>query len=217
MFKTNFFKNPNFFYKDYLITSIFLFFLFIITFLFFKFGLFSFLDIYVFENITNLSNLFIYNVANFISLFSSFFAMFIIFILLTYYLFSKKKFKELKLFYLIIFLNIVIVYPFKFLISRARPGDALALTSSFPSGHTTLSVVVFGFIIYLFYKNYKILSFFSLFLLLSVGVSRVIINIHWFTDVLAGYFLGFSILYFGFYLFFKNSFLFKIKVKYLET
>ena len=90
----------------------------------------------------------------------------------------------------------------KNLIDRPRPAtDAVdvfeVLTSySFPSGHVMLYTILFGFLWYLAYTNFKRsqLRSFTLALLagliLFVGVSRVYLGQHWASDVLGAYLLG---------------------------
>lgn len=70
----------------------------------------------------------------------------------------------------------------------------------FPSGHTTSYVVFFGYLTYLSLKYLKksllrntLVAIFIAIIIL-VGPSRLYLHIHWFSDVLAAYLLGFSIL-----------------------
>ena len=86
----------------------------------------------------------------------------------------------------------------KILVQRPRPDTALINLSdfSFPSGHSTISILLFVFLIYAFKDDIKnktlkyIFIIFCIFSFLIVGFSRIYINVHWFTDVLAGFTLG---------------------------
>ncbi len=97
----------------------------------------------------------------------------------------------------------IIITLLKLLMHRARPTNAIISTSdfAFPSGHTTFAVVFFGLIAYLLFDKIKkeekkrkerfavVVTVFSL-LVLLIGFSRIYLNIHWLTDILAGLFLG---------------------------
>jgi membrane-associated phospholipid phosphatase len=69
---------------------------------------------------------------------------------------------------------------------------------SFPSGHAFTAMVIYGFLIYITGKSIKsdVLRFviFSLsaIVIIIVGISRIYLNVHWVTDVLGGYAVGFS-------------------------
>lgn len=85
----------------------------------------------------------------------------------------------------------------KILVKRARPLNMLLEVSgfSFPSSHSSVSVVVYGYLIILlnkYYrgkrkKNYIILCI--LFILLT-GLSRIYFGVHYITDVIRGFSLG---------------------------
>lgn len=108
-----------------------------------------------------------------------------------------------------IFLNISAIasvgvnYVLKHLIRRDRP-DGLRLVEqggfSFPSGHTMISVCVYGYLLYLVKTSVKnkvlkyVLSTLLVILILSIGISRVYVGVHYFSDVLAGYLLASVIL-----------------------
>jgi membrane protein DedA with SNARE-associated domain/membrane-associated phospholipid phosphatase len=72
-------------------------------------------------------------------------------------------------------------------------------SSSFPSGHATMSVAVLGFLAFLTTRiiprgwRHPIIWLFILITLLS-SISRIFLGQHWFTDVLGAWFLGSSLL-----------------------
>lgn len=86
----------------------------------------------------------------------------------------------------------------KIIFHRARPEIALYAenTFSFPSGHATLSIAFFGFVIYILLKHirklkYKLItSFAGVTLILFIGLSRLYLGVHFLSDVLGGYLLG---------------------------
>lgn len=87
----------------------------------------------------------------------------------------------------------------KNLFQRIRPVTALPDTSfSFPSGHATISMAFYGLLIYFVWKNIEskylrvgLIAVLSL-LILSIGFSRLYLGMHFLTDILDGYFLGFA-------------------------
>lgn len=68
--------------------------------------------------------------------------------------------------------------------------------SSFPSGHATMSIILATLISYTLIRHigretYKNMLYISVFALaIAVGLSRVYLNVHWTSDVIAGFFAG---------------------------
>lgn len=89
-------------------------------------------------------------------------------------------------------------YILKALVARARPGGllpAVVETSfSFPSGHATAALTLFGFMTYLLCKMFParkaLLLAASVILIGGVGFSRLYLGVHFPSDVLAGYLVG---------------------------
>lgn len=86
----------------------------------------------------------------------------------------------------------------KVLIHRARPLNALIeeSTYSFPSGHATMSTLFFLIVLIAFVRGIKnktlriVFATLCIFSFLIVGFSRIYLNVHWFSDVIAGFALG---------------------------
>ena len=85
----------------------------------------------------------------------------------------------------------------KQIIKRLRPTkDTLIIATgySFPSGHAMVSLAFYGYLFFLLYKNTKknknlYFIFYILFVFL-IGISRIYLGVHYFSDVLAGFFLS---------------------------
>ncbi|MDD5723581.1 MAG: bifunctional DedA family/phosphatase PAP2 family protein [Syntrophales bacterium] len=86
----------------------------------------------------------------------------------------------------------------KLFFHRIRPVPQLALSHgfSFPSGHSFSSIIIYGFLMYIAWRAMHrgitrtvITAALSL-LILSIGMSRIYLNVHWTTDVMAGFAFG---------------------------
>lgn len=138
--------------------------------------------------------------------------MIVLNVLLFIFIILKKKYK---LFIIVLssISSVIINNLVKIIVRRERP-DYLRMVMeksySFPSGHAMISVLFFGSIIYLVNKynlKYKKLITFSLstFVLL-VGISRIYLGVHYLTDVVGGYLLGFIVLFLIIHLFERKKF-----------
>lgn len=85
-------------------------------------------------------------------------------------------------------------------VDRARPGIehlVTVKTLSYPSGHAMGAMAFFGFLIYLIFKLqiHKVLRFLIILLfallILSIGISRIYLGVHYPSDVAGGFIAGF--------------------------
>jgi membrane-associated phospholipid phosphatase len=92
---------------------------------------------------------------------------------------------------------------FKMVVQRPRPDASLisqighyTLPDSFPSGHVLFYIGFFGYLLYLTYSKMKPgLLQYSLIILLTaliylIGVSRIYLGAHWFSDATGSYLVG---------------------------
>lgn len=102
----------------------------------------------------------------------------------------------------------------KLYFSRERPTLQHLVTEhsySFPSGHSLGSMVLYGTLIFLaplFFKNKRTVRFFQFFLalvILTIGVSRIYLGVHFPSDILGGYLLGASWLFFTYPIYQKRT------------
>ncbi|WP_100011412.1 phosphatase PAP2 family protein [Lentibacillus sediminis] len=88
----------------------------------------------------------------------------------------------------------------KELVERSRPSVLPAASAeghSFPSGHAMISMVCYGLLAYFIAKRIRsekavlLVQLFFAIVIFLIGMSRYFINVHYLTDVVAGYVIGF--------------------------
>lgn len=94
-------------------------------------------------------------------------------------------------------------YTLKQILQRPRPTEFRIIDESgysLPSGHSMVSMAFYGYLIYLIYKNIKnkyirmsSIIFLSI-LILSIGISRIYLGVHYTSDVIAGFLVAISYL-----------------------
>ena len=128
----------------------------------------------------------------------------ILIVVFTFLFFKNKKYGI----YMSLNLLIITILQFvlKAIFSRTRPIDINLIEEtgySYPSGHSLTAMALYGFIIYLIYtsklnKKSKTIyiTLFSSFIFV-VGLSRIYLGVHFFTDVVGGFSfaLGYLIIY----------------------
>lgn len=120
--------------------------------------------------------------------------------LIAYYLFLRKhKWYSIKI-PAIAISSLLLMFILKRLFARQRPDDQLlemATNFSFPSGHALMGVTFYGLIAYILwnYVKNKTLRWTLIVLIicwiLLIGVSRLYLRRHYYTDVVAGFAVGF--------------------------
>lgn len=93
-----------------------------------------------------------------------------------------------------------LMHGLKWIFARSRPGEQLtgAIGHSFPSGHTFMAATLYGFLIYLVWRRVesdavRIGATIGIsMIIVMVGLSRVLLRVHWASDVAGGLAVGFG-------------------------
>lgn len=113
--------------------------------------------------------------------------------------------KYFKIFVFANLLAIILNNIIKLIVHRPRPSNTMTLavetSYSFPSGHSMMSMVFYGLVIYYVRKFVKrkwisnLLTVVLSLVILAVGITRIYLCVHYATDVLAAYVIGFVYLF----------------------
>ena len=121
-------------------------------------------------------------------------------LLCVYFLLRKKSRYSIKI-SAISLSSLLIMLGLKLLFNRHRPLIPLlepARGLSFPSGHAFMSMCFYGLLMIIIWKEERphpvlkwVLLLLVITLLVMIGFSRIYLRVHYFTDVLAGFSIGF--------------------------
>lgn len=97
--------------------------------------------------------------------------------------------------------SLVLMFLLKYLFQRKRPLSPLlnaAKGKSFPSGHAIMAVTFYGLLLHIFWNSIDdnwlkwLVSIILFFVIVLIGYSRVYLRVHYASDVLAGFIVGFA-------------------------
>lgn len=117
-------------------------------------------------------------------------------VVISLYLIYKHLWRAFYHFLGVIGFTVAFLLPFKILLISPRPDSSFEpVSNSFPSGHATLSLAIFGFLAVLIGQSMERTG--RLFTYLALGglcvliaATRVYLNFHWLTDVVGGTLIG---------------------------
>lgn len=167
--------------------------LFLLTLVLYKFDLINNIDNVVYNFIIGIKSNSMTSVMKFITFFGS--TKFIIFILMLFFILGIKYRKIPILINIVVIIEVLINNIIKVIVRRDRPKLINLVTESsfsFPSGHTMVSVTLYGLLIYLILKsniNNKLKYLFIILLsilIILIMISRIYLGAHFFSDVFGG-------------------------------
>lgn len=104
---------------------------------------------------------------------------------------------------LMMIIQAIITNLIKIIYQRNRPNIypmVVEKTYSFPSGHTMAAIVLITVIGYFYKEKYNknklFITFFQLIIIMLVGISRIYLGVHFFSDIVGSVLLSSSILFF---------------------
>jgi membrane-associated phospholipid phosphatase len=132
-------------------------------------------------------------------------------------IFFIYKLRREAYFIISILLSGLLILAVKNMVNRPRPTQfyvrlvEINRFNSFPSGHVLSYVLFFGFMIVLMQtvksippRTKNIITYVSLFYIVTIPFSRIYLGAHWFTDTLGGFLLGICCLIALCYFYFKK-------------
>ncbi len=110
----------------------------------------------------------------------------------------KKMWRSVSVFLVSICSTAIMMDFLKEFFMRARPENALQILTdpSFPSGHAAIAAAFFLAMMYLLvpkihsWVKRELLIVIGVIIIIAIGLSRVVLNVHWSSDVIAGWSLG---------------------------
>ena len=126
-------------------------------------------------------------------------------LLLVYFLIRKNRRFSVRISALLM-TSLALLFLLKLSIQRPRPDDPLLQSVkgfSFPSGHALMSVIFYGLLIYIVWKEVsnkwmrRVVISFMIILIILISYSRIYLRLHYASDVLAGLSVGFIWLVFS--------------------
>lgn len=167
-------------------------------------GLLSTNNLYFVDNLYYKVVMYNKNITNIFKLITNFGDVFVIGAIGILLLIFYKNKKDILNLYLIFIISTILNRGLKILFIRPRPEFKQLVEEtgySFPSGHSMAAMTFYGFIIYLILKsklNKKIKTISTIILsllIILIGYSRVYLNVHYISDVIAGFMFSIILLF----------------------
>ncbi|MEL6578395.1 MAG: phosphatase PAP2 family protein [Cyanobacteria bacterium J06621_12] len=111
----------------------------------------------------------------------------------------QRCYPEAKIFTINCAGGVILSYGLKSVFGKTRPdlwqSAVKEVSFSYPSGHALGSTVLYGFLAYLFATRFpqfaSLIYLIAVMLISAIGLSRLYLGVHWPTDIIGGYGIGF--------------------------
>ncbi len=119
-------------------------------------------------------------------------------VLVGYFIWRRQR-RDATIMALSIISSAVVIFSLKELVARTRPFNALEIIigdPSFPSGHAGMSAAFFGALLAILLPKMQsrisriLLTVLAVSLIFIIGMSRLVLSVHWASDVVVGWVIG---------------------------
>lgn len=157
-------------------------------------------DVSVLEFIHSYNNSLVFSIMKVISFIGSGYFLVPVLAIIIIYSFYKRKYYVSKLLLAATLGSWVFNYILKMLFQRTRPLDFFLVEQgglSYPSGHSMVTMSMLLTIAYLLTRNEKLFTkkkliyTLSIAFIISMGFSRMYLGVHWPTDIIGGFIMGY--------------------------
>lgn len=157
-------------------------------------------DVALLESIHSYNNPVVLSIMKFISFIGSGYFLVPVLAIVIIYTLVKKKYYISKLLLVSSLGSWVLNYVLKLIVNRSRPFDFFLVEQgglSYPSGHSMVSMSLYLTFAYLISKDEyfkdknKIIYTAALLDVLLMGISRMYLGVHWPTDIIGGFIMGY--------------------------
>ncbi len=163
------------------------------------------IDKYIYYTSNNLQNSSATYVVKLLTELGNTTAIFILTLIIIVFLSHRKNYRALSFYLSVIIAGLIINPLLKEIFARLRPPGTGALGFAFPSGHATTAAIAFWALFIILLPKYRKTAFIFLFIPIIVGLTRIYLKAHWFSDIAGSFLISAIILLTAHHLFYENA------------